>query len=85
MRTLEDIGPIVEHIYIVSVINKDVKLLVCKFVSLITFQINNLGPFSIDYFKMKFYWPYELASTDSDENTVHGKYLLYLTETPRVS
>lgn len=67
MRSFDNIGPIIEHIYL----------------------INNYGPFTIDYFKMKFYWPYELNSSSSAtmmiNNKEHGKHLLYLTEKPIVS
>jgi hypothetical protein len=50
-----------------------------------TYVINNLGPFSINYFKMKFYWPYELKSTFKDSIDPRGKRLLYLTDKPSVS
>ena len=61
MKNFDDIGPIVEHVYI----------------------IENKGPFSINYFKMKIYWPFELKPLNNEQDS-RGKRLLYLTEKPRV-
>lgn len=63
MKSLDNIGPTVEHMYI----------------------IDNLGPFSMNYFRMKFYWPFELSAAMKDSKDQRGKRLLYLTDKPSVS
>ncbi len=82
MKSYDNIGPIIEHIYTVSC-----NLLFCQFdinKTLIVFKISNLGPYTVNNFTMKFYWPFETNLTYG-ANHKHGKHLLYLIEKPIVS
>jgi len=50
-----------------------------------TYKIFNYGPFSLNDFNMKIFWPHETSTSDiysDNSENQNGKYLLYLTQSP---
>jgi hypothetical protein len=97
IKTIDDIGPIIEHTYIVInrfkiYFNNSVYLVVLYYMKnfLIFFlKVTNGGPFSVNYFQLIVDWPYEARSKIHldipDQNRkIIRKQLLYLTEKPTV-